>query len=126
MKVVLLFLLFPLGSLSQSTGQKVDSMPRTLRGVTVETKRRVITVRPDGFLYDATRDVPAAGETTADLLRKLPGLQVDPNGVPSMRGSSRIKVFIDGKPSEAYAPTIVDALRMIPAENIVRIEIITQ
>ena len=124
MKAALLFLLFPIGALAQTRGAS-DSV-KTLRGVVIETQRRVITMRPDGFLYDATRDVLSAGETTADLLRKLPGIQVDPDGVPSMRGSTRIKVFIDGQPSTAYAITIVDALRMIPAENIAKIEIITQ
>jgi hypothetical protein len=102
------------------------SLTRTLSGVTLTAQRPVISTRPDGFLYDAAQDVPIAGESTSDLLRKLPGVQVDPNGVPSMRGSTRIKVFIDGKPSEAYATTIADALRLIPAENIARIEIITQ
>ena len=125
MKAVFLFLLFPLGTLAQTAGGVVDSV-RTLRGVTIQSQRPAITLRPDGFLYDASRDLPSAGETTADLLRRLPGLQVDPNGVPSMRGSTRIKVFIDGKPSEAFASTITDALRMIPAENIAKIEIITQ
>jgi outer membrane receptor for ferrienterochelin and colicin len=104
----------------------LQQLARTLAGVTVNTQRPAISIRPDGFLYDATRDVPIAGENTGDLLRKLPGIQVDPDGVPSMRGSTRIKVFIDGRPSEAYAATIADALRLIPAENIARIEIITQ
>lgn len=98
----------------------------TLGEVKVTALRPVITTRPDGFVYDATQDVQIAGETTVDLLRKLPGVQVDPDGIPSMRGSTRIKVFIDGKPSEAYASTITDALRLVPAENIARIEIITQ
>jgi hypothetical protein len=104
----------------------LQPVAKTLSGVTVITQRPVISTRPDGFLYDATQDIPVAGESSSDLLRKLPGVQVDPNGVPSMRGSTRIKVFIDGKPSETYAATIVDALRLIPAENIARIEIITQ
>jgi hypothetical protein len=103
----------------------LPSITKTLTGVTLTSQRPVITLRADGFLYDATQDVINAGESTIDLLQKLPGVQVDPNGVPSMRGSSRIKVFIDDKPSESYAPSITDALRMIPAENIARIEIIT-
>jgi hypothetical protein len=112
------------------TGTRTDyllqPLAKTLAGVTLTAQRPVISIRPDGFLYDATQDIPIAGESSSDLLRKLPGVQVDPDGVPSMRGSTRIKVFIDGRPSESYAATIVDALRMIPAQNIARIEIITQ
>jgi outer membrane receptor protein involved in Fe transport len=104
----------------------LHSIARTLDSAIVTGQRRVISIRPDGFVYDATQDIQAAGETTTDLLNKLPGVQVDPNGVPSMRGSTRIKVFIDGKPSDTYASSIADALRMIPASNILKIEIITQ
>lgn len=104
----------------------LQPLAKTLSGVMVTAQRPIISIRPDGFLYDATQDIPIAGESTSDLLRKLPGVQVDPDGVPGMRGSTRIKVFIDGKPSEAYAATIQDALRLIPSENIARIEIITQ
>jgi outer membrane receptor for ferrienterochelin and colicin len=106
--------------------QTLTTLTKTLTSVTVVAQRPLVTPRIDGFTYDATQDVPVPGENSSDLLRKLPGVQVDPDGIPSMRGSTRIKVFIDGKPSEAYASSIVEALRQIPADNIAKIEIITQ
>jgi hypothetical protein len=104
----------------------LPTLTHTLSNLTITGQRQVINLRPDGFVYDATQDISIAGENGGDLLRKLPGVQVDPGGTPSMRGSTRIKVYIDGRPSETYAPTIADALRMIPANNIAKIEIITQ
>jgi ferric enterobactin receptor len=118
--------------LSLALGQSIQhtisltSLTKNLAGVTVTARKPLVSSRIDGFVYDATQDVPVAGENTSDLLRKLPGVQVDPDGAPSMRGSSRIKVFIDGKPSEAYAASVVEALRLIPADNVLKIEIITQ
>lgn len=127
-KLLLFVALLPVGGFGQFISIR-DSLllpvTKTLAGVTVIAQRPVISIRPDGFTYDASKDVIQAGENASDLLQRLPGVQVDPNGVPSMRGSTRIKVFIDGKPSEAYASSIADALRMVPADNIARIEIIT-
>lgn len=97
-----------------------------LETVTITARKPLVTPRTDGFSYDATQDIPIAGETATDLLRKLPGLEVSPEGAPLMRGSSRIRVFIDGKPSTAYAGSVAEALQQIPVENIVRVEIITR
>jgi ferric enterobactin receptor len=97
-----------------------------LASVTITARRMPISPRIDGFSYDASRDRPVAGETASDLLRKLPAVIVSPEGSPTIRGSSAIKVFIDGRPSEAYANSITEALKQVPSENISRIEVITQ
>jgi len=97
----------------------------TLAEVTVTAQRPLLSTRSDGFVYYAERDKPSAGETATDLLRKLPGIQVAPNGTPLMRGSNRIKVFIDGRPSATYANSVAEALRQVPADNIKTVEIIT-
>lgn len=97
-----------------------------LETVTISAQRPLVIPRTDGFSYDAAQDVPIAGETATDLLRKLPGVEVNPDGTPLMRGSSRIRVFIDGKPSTAYSASVGEALLQIPVENIARVEIITR
>jgi len=87
-----------------STGRAQDSLKiKNLDTATVTARKALITTRIDGFLYDARQAPPVAGQTAIDLLRVLPGVQVDQDGAPTMRGSSQIKVFIDGKPSTAYA-----------------------
>lgn len=96
-----------------------------LAGVTVTAQRPLIAAKIDGFVYNAGQDVQNAGESAADLLRKIPEVQIDQNGIPQMRGSSRIKVFIDGRPSITYANSVADALRQISADNIQTVEVIT-
>jgi hypothetical protein len=97
-----------------------------LAAVTITAGKTPISPRIDGFTYDARRESPVAGESASDLLRKLPAVMVSPEGTPSIRGSSAIKVFIDDRPSEAFASSITEALRQVPSGNISRIEVITQ
>ncbi|MDB5156616.1 MAG: TonB-dependent receptor, partial [Mucilaginibacter sp.] len=93
--------------------------------VTITAQRPLITSKIDGFIYNAGQDIQSAGESAADLLRKVPGVQVDQNGLPQIRGSNRIKVFIDGRPSATYANSVADALNRISADNIKTVEVIT-
>lgn len=102
----------------------VSSNGTVLTSVTV-ISQRLISVLPDGFRYDAAKEVQAGGESAADILRKLPAIIVDGDGLPTIRGSNRVKVFIDGKPSELYAPSVKDALLQISAANIGRVYVIT-
>ena len=92
---------------------------------TVSARRIIISNRIDGFSFDARQLRPAAGETATDLLRRLPGVLIDEQGAPVIRGSGQIKLFIDGRPSEAYASTIAEALKLVAADNIAKVEVIT-
>jgi outer membrane receptor protein involved in Fe transport len=96
-----------------------------LATVTITARRPLITSKIDGFIYNAGQDIQSAGESATDLLRKVPGVQVDQNGSPQMRGSNKIQVFIDGRPSVTYASSVSEALSRISADNIKTIEVIT-
>lgn len=96
-----------------------------LESVTIRAARNPVTPHPDGYIYDAKSDIPVAGEKAADVLRKLPGVMISPDGSPVINSSPRIKVFIDGKPSELFANSVADALNQIPSENIVTIKVIS-
>jgi outer membrane receptor protein involved in Fe transport len=98
---------------------------QNLDTATITARRPLITPRIDGFSFDARQTHPAAGEWATDVLKRLPGILVDATGAPSINGSGAIKLFIDGRPSDSYAATIAEALKLIPAGNIARVEIIT-
>ncbi len=87
--------------------------------------KKVIEQRPDGINYNVENDKSAQGSSATDVLRKVPMVTVDMEGNVSLRGSSNIKVLIDGKPSELLASSVKDALRQIPADNIKNIEVLT-
>lgn len=98
---------------------------KNLAAVTVRGQKPLIEQRPDGITFNAESLPAIAGSDAADVLRKVPLLTVDANGGLSLRGSSQLRVFIDGKPSELYASSVADALKSIPGETIVKVEVIT-
>lgn len=98
---------------------------KTLQTVTVRGQKPLIEQRVDGITFNVESLPSIAGSDAADVLRRVPMLSVDANGGLSMRGSSRIRVFIDGKPSEIYASSVADALRSLPGESIVKVDVIT-
>lgn len=97
---------------------------KQLSKVTVVSRRPLIEKLADGIVYNAQQDLLAGGGTAIDVLRKTPMVSVAQDGSPAIRGSSNIRVFIDDKPSDLFAPSVADALRQIPAEEIVKVEVI--
>src|SRR5690606_15266281 len=82
--------------------------------------------RIDREVYDPKDDPDTATSSTADILNKAPGVNVDPEGNVTLRGSSNVTVLIDGKPSvmtqgEMRAAT----LQSMSADDIDTIEVIT-
>ncbi|MEJ0106139.1 MAG: FtsX-like permease family protein [Bacteroidota bacterium] len=97
---------------------------KNLSAVTVFSKKPLIEKSTDGIVYNVQQDLLAGGGTAIDVLRKTPMVSVGQDESPSIRSSSNIRVFIDDKPSDMFAPSVADALRQIPAEEIVKVEVI--
>ncbi len=111
--------LVELGSITLSA----DS--RKLGEVVVVGQKALVEDKGDRLVYNAESDISNGSGTAADVLRKVPMLTVDLDGNLKMRGSSNIKVLVNGKPSSIMARNLADALKQMPANAIKSVEVIT-
>ncbi|GAW88381.1 TonB-dependent receptor [Flavobacterium psychrophilum] len=57
------------------------------------------------------------------MLDNVPSVAISAEGAVSLRGNENVRILIDGKPSSAI--NVNDALRLIPADAIDKVEVVT-
>lgn len=98
----------------------------TVEGVTVTGRRPDLAVGIDRRSYSVANDLQAATGSIADVLRNVPQVEVDVQGNVSLRGDPNVTILIDGRPSGAFTGEgRGDALQNLPADQIERVEVIT-
>ena len=105
----------------------IDSKTQNIQGVTITAQStKPYKVELDKKTYDVKSDLTAIGGNLQDVLTNVPSVAVDPDGTVSMRGSSNVRFLVNGKPSALLGIDAgANALQAIPADQIDRIEVIT-
>lgn len=98
---------------------------RRLSEVVVQGKLPELQLGIDKKVFDVSQSMVSSGGTAEDVLSNVPTLQVDADGSINLRGSSGVKILIDGKESAMAGSDIGKLLQSLPAETISRVEIMT-
>ena len=76
----------------------------------------------DRKIFNVDQDLTSSGSTAIELMEKLPSVEVDIDGNLSLRGSTQVRLYVDGKPSMLSSS---DLLETMPSSMIESIELIT-
>jgi outer membrane receptor protein involved in Fe transport len=94
-----------------------------LNEVVIRAERTTVDIRLDKKVYNVGNDLMVKGGTVSDVLDNIPSVTVDAEGTISLRGNENVRILIDGRPSNAI--NIAEALRLIPADAIDKVEVVT-
>lgn len=96
---------------------------KSLDEIVVRAERTTVDIKLDKKVYSVGKDIMVRGGTVSDVLDNVPSVSVDAEGTVSLRGNENVRILIDGKPSNMG--NINDALKLIPAESIDKVEVVT-
>jgi len=94
---------------------------KTLAEVTIRGEREPVIIKRDTIEFDAEAFKTRPNAVVEDLLRKLPGVQVDISGRITVNGKDISKIKVNGKDFFAGDPTI--ATRNLEANMISKVQI---
>jgi len=89
--------------------------------IEIEGEHVPIQVKKDTLEYNAAAFQTQPNEVVEDLLKKLPGVEVDDDGTITAQGEEVQKVTVDGKKFFGDDPTI--ATRNLPADAVNKVQI---
>ena len=96
-----------------------------LQAVEIRKEESTVEIKLDKKVYNVGQDMMVKGGTVSDVLDNVPSVSVDVEGNVSLRGNDNVRILIDGKPSGLGGINISEALKLIPAETIDKVEVIT-
>lgn len=97
---------------------------QVLEEVIVKGEKASMELQLDKRVFNIEKDLSNVGRNASDILGNLPSVTVDVDGTVSLRGSSNVRILIDGKPS-GLTSRDPEALRMLQGNLIESIEVIT-
>lgn len=91
-----------------------------LKGATVVGHATKVTLKEDTFVYNASAYRTPEGSVVEELVKKLPGAQIDDDGKITINGKEVTKILFDGK--EFMAGDTKTAMKNIPTSIIEKVK----
>ena len=88
-----------------------------LASVTVSAEKPLMQMGIDRKIFNVDKNINSAGGTAVDIMRNIPGLNVDIEGNVTLRNAAP-QIFVDGRPTTL-------SLDQIPSDAIETVEMIT-
>src|SRR5579859_985370 len=94
--------------------------------IVVQGQKFNVESRIDRKIYSVPEEAQTELGALSDVLSEIPSIDVDPDGVVSLRGDTNVLVLIDGKPAtQLQGSKSGENLKSISAKDIERIEVLT-
>ena len=114
----LLFLLLCLCGAAQG-----EEAPQSIE---VAAKKLPVQTLIDRKVYSVTEDLLSVAGSAADILDKIPSVEVDADGNLTLRGDTNVLILVDGKPVAQLTGSAAGTwLQQFPANDIEKIEVMT-
>ncbi len=101
---------------------KTDAV--TLKSAIVTSRVPVIEQKLDKLVMNVAEAVATQGSTALDILKRAPGVSIDPSGNILLNGS-QVQVWIDNRPSHMTGTDLENLLSSTDGSTIDKIEIIS-
>ena len=96
-----------------------------LNAVKVTAERSMVEYQLDKRVVNVDKNIVASGGTATDVLQNVPSVAIDNDGNVSLRGSTNVKVLINGRPYELMGNDLESLLEQTPASSVESVEVIT-
>jgi hypothetical protein len=100
---------------------ELKPISQELMEVVIRTAKAPLSIRGDTIEYDASTFKVPPGSTVEDLLRRLPGIEVDADGNIRAQGKDIKRVYVDGKTFFGDDPK--SATKNLGAETISKVQV---
>jgi Outer membrane protein beta-barrel family/Carboxypeptidase regulatory-like domain len=98
---------------------------KTLAGVTIKADVPLIERKIDKTVVNVAQSITSEGSTVLEMMQKLPGVQMTPDGQITLNGKPGVNVLIDGKTTYLSAEDLANLLNGMPASSVQQIEIMS-
>lgn len=96
-----------------------------LGAVTIKGDVSLVDRQTDRTVVNVARNITNDGSTVLEVMKKLPGVQITPDGQITMNGKPGVNVLLDGKPTYLSADDLSTLLNSMPASAIQKIELMS-
>lgn len=100
---------------------KLEPLSKELDEVVIEGEKTPVTVKRDTIEFNASSFKTKTNANVEDLLKKLPGVEVDTDGTVKAQGEEVQRVTVDGREFFGRDPKL--ATRNLPADAIEKVQV---